>query len=215
MEGYLLGYVIGFVYVFALIFGIGLLQKLLKFDLELSRKLIHSFLGFTWVILYKFFAGNWQIVVIPIAFIIVNALSYKFKLFKMIEREDDNHCGTVYFAIAMTILMFCTLLWPETMPMSGIAVFCLTFGDGFAAIIGSKVKKKIHIRPHKTLAGTIACFIFSVIGIFVCRIFIPFEINLWKFLLIGLVSAAAELVGKGLDNFSVTFGVYAVSILLL
>jgi len=54
-----------------------------------------------------------------------------------------------------------------------------------------------------------------VIGISVCRIFIPFEINLWKFLLIGLVSAAAELVGKGLDNFSVTFGVYAVSILLL
>ena len=63
-------------------------------------------------------------------------LVYKFKLFKMIERESDegNHKGTIYFAIAISVLMGFALLFPSTIMHTGVAVFCLCFGDGFAAL---------------------------------------------------------------------------------
>jgi phytol kinase len=209
------GYILGFGYVFGIILVIGLLYKLFNIGHELARKVIHILLFYTWVILYRYFSGNIQILVIPVAFIIVNLLSYKFKLFKAIEREEDNHLGTVYFAIAITILMAATLIFKNTMPMSGIAVFCLTFGDGFASVFGTYLKPKKYIRKNKTVWGTAACFVFSFLGILLCRLFVPFEINIVKYLIIAAVSAASELVGAGLDNFSITFSVYIVSSLIL
>ncbi len=213
MNNFLIGYIAGFAYVFGIILFIGILYKVFKLNHELSRKLIHVFLCYTWVILYKYFYGSPQILVIPIAFIIVNALSYKFKLFKAIEREDENHLGTVYFAIAMTVLMIFVLIFPDTIEKSGIAVFALCFGDGFAAIVGQYGRKKI--VGNKTWLGTFACFVFSFIGIALSRLFVTFEVNIWKWLVISLISAITELCGMGLDNFSLTFSVYIASILLL
>ena len=201
-------------YDFAVIFGVGLLKMKKVLSLEDSRKVIHILLCFTWTILHHFMAGSWGILIVPVIFIAVNAASYKFHLLKMIEREgEDNHKGTIYFAVSMTLLLACATLLPQTLPLSGLGVFCLTLGDGFAAVVGQKVKSPT-IVGSKTLAGTAACFVFSLLGMVLTNFMVPTGLAFWKLLILALVSAGAELVGNRMDNFSVPLLVYAAAIFL-
>lgn len=206
---YLFGYLIGYSFLFAIILGVGALYKRLGFSGELARKLIHILICFTWLVLYKCFAGSWQILVMPISFVIINALSVKYKFFAGMEREGEkSSLGTVYYAVAITILMALTLIFEETLIPTGIAVFALSFGDGAAAIGGYYLgEKSPKITKTKTLVGSVFCFIFTVIGIYILSIFVPVELSLYEVLIISLAASALELVGHGLDNFSITLGV--------
>ena len=208
------GYLICYAYLFGVIGSCGLLKERLGLSIETSRKLIHTLIVFTWVFLYYYFWPSWQVVIVPISFIIINALSYKFKLFKMIEREDGegNHKGTIYFAVGITALMFAALAFPDTIMCTGISVFALCFGDGMAALVGSHAKTKIHIVKGKTLQGSLACVAGTVIGLFILSLITGFHIPLYAALLVGIATALLELVGHGFDNFSILFGVYAIGV---
>lgn len=212
-----IGYLVCYVYLFAVIFGVGFFKEKLGFSLETSRKIIHTLIVFTWVFLYYFFWPDWTIVIVPISFIIINALSYKFHLFKMIERDggDDNHKGTIYFAVGITALMIFALLWPQTIMATGLATFALCFGDGPAAMFGSKAKNKIIIRQGKTLQGTIACFIGALIGLYVFSAILSYRLPFGVAILLSFATALFELVGKGLDNFSILFGVYIIASIMV
>ena len=213
---FLIGYLIGYGFLFAVILGIGALYKTLRFSSELARKLIHVTICFTWLVLYRFFAGSWQILVMPVSFIVINALSIKYKFFAGMEREGEKaSLGTVYYAAAITVLMAISLVFKETLIPSGIAVFALSFGDGFAAIAGHYLgKNSPRITKNKTLVGTAACFVFTVIGIYILSIFVPVELALYEVLVIAAATSALELVGHGLDNFSITIGVMLLSTLM-
>lgn len=211
-----IGYLVCYAYLFAVIFGVGLLKKVFNFSIETSRKIIHTLIVFTWVFLYRFFWPHWQVLIVPISFIIINALSYRFHLFKMIERsnEEDNHKGTIYFAIGITALMVFALIWPQTIMATGLATFALCFGDGPAALIGTHAKNKINIRHDKTLQGTIACFLGALIGLYIFSAIMPYTLPLWVAAILSISTALLELVGKGLDNFSILFGVYLIASIL-
>ena len=213
----LTGYLLAYVYLFGVIFLIGALQKLLRFDLEISRKVIHFFIGFVWLILYRYHAGTWHFLVVPISFVVINFASYKLKIFKMFEREDEkNHYGTIYYAVSMTVMSAVSLIWPETLIPYGIAVFCLSFGDAAAALCGCYIRKGNRmLTKEKSLFGTLGAIVFSVVGIFLFLLIIPVQLQLWQILVLGVASGLLELVGKGLDNFSLTFGVLALSTLFL
>lgn len=213
---FLIGYLIGYGFLFAVILGVGALYKKLGFSSELARKLIHILICFTWLVLYKFFAGSWQILVMPVSFVIINALSIKYKFFAGMEREGEKSSpGTVYYAIAITILMAISLVFEETLIPSGIAVFSLSFGDGFAAIAGHYLgKNSPKITKTKSLVGSAACFIFTVIGIYVLSAFVPVGLAFYEVLVIALAATALELIGYGLDNFSITIGVMLLSTLM-
>ena len=213
---FLIGYLIGYGFLFAVILGIGALYKALGFSTELARKLIHVTICFTWLVLYRFFAGSWQILVMPISFIVINALSIKYKFFAGMEREGEkSSLGTVYYAVAITILMAISLIFEETLIPSGIAVFALSFGDGFAAIAGHYLgKNSPRLTKTKSLVGTAACFLFTVIGIYILSAFVPLDLAFCEVLLIGGATSALELVGHGLDNFTITIGVMLLSTLM-
>ena len=213
--GYLWGYLIGYLYLFGVILGVGAAYKVFKFPSELSRKLIHILICFTWLVLYNFFEGSWQILVMPVSFVIINALSLKFRFFKGMEREGEKSTpGTVYYAMAITLLMGMSLIWKQTLIPGGIAVFCLSFGDGFAAIAGEFFgKRSPKITKTKSLIGSAACFVFAVIGVYILSIFVPIGLSFPQVLLIGLATALLELVGMGLDNFTITLGVVALATL--
>ncbi len=206
---FLWGYLIGYGFLFAVILGAGALYKIFKFPPEVSRKIIHISICFTWIVIYKFFAGSWQCLVMPVSFIIINALSLKYHFFKGMEREGEKSTpGTVYYAMAITLLFAASLIWPETLIPGGIATFCLSFGDGFAALFGEFFgKKSPKITKTKSLVGSAACAVFSVIGIYILSIFVPVNLEFYEILLIGLATAVLELVGFGLDNFTITAGV--------
>ena len=213
----MIGYLVCYTYLFAVIFGVGIAQKLFHFTIETSRKVIHTLIVFTWMFLYIFFWDSVQIIVVPISFIVVNALSYKFKLFKMIERTDTagNHMGTIYFSVGITAMMFLALIWPSTIMATGIATFALCFGDGPAALFGSMAKNKIYIRKGKTLQGTLSCFVGTIVGVCIFALLMNYPMPMWTILIISIATALLELVGKGLDNFSILFGVYALSSTLI
>ena len=207
--GFLWGYLIGYGFLFAVILGAGALYKIFKFPPEVSRKIIHISICFTWIIIYKFFAGSWQCLVMPVSFIIINALSLKYHFFKGMEREGEKSTpGTVYYAMAITLLFASSLIWPETLIPGGVATFCLSFGDGFAALFGEFFgKRSPKITRSKSLVGSAACAVFSVIGVYILSIFVPVNLEFYEILLIGLATAVLELVGFGLDNFTITAGV--------
>ena len=92
-----MGYLIGYGFLFAVILGAGALYKIFDLRPEVSRKIIHISICFTWIVIYEFFANSWQCLVMPISFIIINALSLKYHFFKGMEREGEKSTpGTVY-----------------------------------------------------------------------------------------------------------------------
>lgn len=206
---YLWGYLIGYGFLFAVILGTGLAYKIFKFPSEVSRKIIHISICFTWIIIYKFFEGSWQSLVMPFSFIIINALSLKYHFFKGMEREGEKSTpGTVYYAMAITLLFASGLIWPETLIPGGVATFCLSFGDGFAALFGEFFgKRSPKITKSKSLIGSAACFVFSVIGVCIFSAFVPTGLEFYEILIIGLATSVLELVGWGLDNFTISIGV--------
>ena len=211
------GYLFSYMYLFGVILLIGALQKLFRFDVEISRKVIHFFIGFVWLILYRYHAGTWHFLVVPISFILINYASYKLKIFKMFEREDEkNHYGTIFYAISMTVMSGVSLIWPQTLIPYGIAVFCLSFGDAAAALCGSYIKKGNRmITKEKSLFGTLGAIVFSVVGILLFQLILPAPLELWQVLVLGVASGLLELAGKGMDNFSLPFGVLALATFFL
>jgi len=131
------------------------------------------------------------------------------------EREGEKSTpGTVYYAMAITVLMALSLIFPETLIPGGIAVFCLSFGDGFAAIAGEFFgKHSPKITKTKSLIGSAACAVFSIVGIYILSIFVPIDLSFPQVLIIGLATSVLELAGWGLDNFTISFGVVALATL--
>lgn len=212
------GYIYSYTYLFGVIFLIGLLQKLFKLRLETSRKLIHIFIGFTWLILLKYHVYTWHFIVVPFSFVLINTISYKFKIFKMYERTDEskNHYGTIYYAISMTVMAAVSLLFPQALFPYGIAVFCLSFGDGAAALFGSMFSRyNIMITKEKSVIGTSCCCIFTFLGLILFTLILPVKISIPAMLILSVSTAILELAGKGLDNFTITWGIMILSTLML
>lgn len=207
------GYVITFTYVFFLIFILGhLIQK--KTNIETSRKTIHTLLFMVWVFIDFFFKNSIHQVILPVVFLVLNALSYKFKIYKSVEREDQNHLGTIYFAVAITIVMTLAL-WNSALYLpTGVAAFCLTVGDGFAALIGYNFKSA-KIKESKSILGMGACFAASCTALYIFRFVYWPQLGIGNILIIAATAAILELTGNGLDNFTITFGTFALSYFLM
>ena len=215
-------YIVGYGYLAVVFLVVMLAGKLFRLSVEVSRKIAHILIGFTWVSLYYGFITNenalwFEVLVMPVTFILVNYLSYRYKIFTFIEREGEkNHPGTVYYAIAMTVLMTLTIFFPATVIPSGIAVFCLSFGDGAASLIGSFFGKYgPRITKTKSLIGSLACAVGAIAGVYLMMLFVPFSLPFYAVVIIGVTTAACELVGYGMDNFAIVFGVTAISTLLM
>ncbi len=203
------GYTVILTYIFFLIFAVG--PAVQKFtNTETSRKTIHTLLFAVWCLLDLFFRGTVHQILIPVLFILLNLLSYRFGIYKSIERQSDNHLGTVYFAIAVTIVMTVSYFFPAFYYPSGIAVFCLTFGDGFAALMGYNLKSR-KIFHGKSLAGFLSCFVATALSLLVFSLMYPAKLGMLSILMIAGLCAILELTDRGLDNFTIVLGTFFVS----
>lgn len=205
----LTGYLLIFGYILLLIFGLGnIVQKFTNG--ETSRKFIHIMLFMVWILIDHFLRGTIHQIIIPTVFIFLNVLSYRFQICKTIERTDGNHFGTIYFALAITAILTIAYFWPDFYLPSGIAVMCLTFGDGFAALIGYNFHSK-KLYGNKSLYGFLAAFAATVISLSVFSFFYSTGLTPVHILLLGCVTAIFELVDWGLDNFSIVFSTFFLS----
>ncbi len=194
------GYLIGYGYLAVLIGIAECLSRRTGLSREVMRKVLHCLIGLEWLVLYYCFYDTWQIVGIPASFIIVNLVSYKFNVFKSIEREKGNHLGTIYYAVAMTGMSIATALNGQLMYPFGIAVVCLSFGDAAAALMGQYCKPRVAVFG-KSLWGVIGCFIFSFAAQIALSLLLGYPLR-WQYVVaLAAICALAEVLSAhGTDN---------------
>ena len=161
-----------FITLIAIFLLIGINDKLRnsgKLNINISRKVIHTFAAPIYIFFFPFYSGSWFS---PIIAMIVPLIFFlKFLTIGLGITKDEAFVntmsrsgeprellkGTLYYTLMMMIL---TLAW-WTHPLALIAFSLLAFGDGFADIIGRNYgKKKIKVPAgEKTLEG-------SVLGMF-------------------------------------------------
>ena len=199
-----IGILVSYVAIFLVIVIAKLFEKKGK---EASRKFIHIALGNWWLIAMYFFDNVWFALFVPATFVIINYVSYKKNLIKVMERteNDKEGLGTVYYALSLLIVTFVTFKIKNN-TMLGIApIFIMSYGDGFAAVVGKLIKSpkyKIY-DTEKSIAGSLAMFIITFL---IMSIYLGLNTNLWvmKSLISSLVLTLTEAVSiRGTDNITV------------
>ena len=197
-TGYLLG------------FGYGVLCLLAAFLLSrfgvqkaITRKLVHIFIGFEWVILYAFHGATYHFLIVCLCFLALLIVAYKKKLLQMISSDGDNAPGTVYYAVSMSLMALASLINQRFILPFGLAVFVTSLGDGFAGLLGGLVKKhNPTVYKQKTLVGALANFVLSTAtALAFMMIFEDMGLTPTHCLVIGALSVGIELISVfGLDN---------------
>lgn len=177
---------------------------------EASRKFIHIMLSNWWIIAIVFFDNMYWAAALPAMFVIINYVSFKTNLIKVMERDESDEnkdsLGTVYYAISLLVLALITF-GPINNPLIGLCgILVMGYGDGLAAVIGQAVEsKKIEIFGNtKSIAGSAAMFVVT------CMILAGFlyysQASYWalKAIVVSGIMTLIELVSiKGTDNLTV------------
>ena len=115
----LIGVIISILFIVMVMVVASVLEKSGK---EITRKFIHIMVSNWWIIAMIFFDNMWWAAVVPLLFVIVNYVSYKSDLIKVMEREEGSEnkdsLGTVYYAISLLILALITF-GPRKNPLIG------------------------------------------------------------------------------------------------
>ena len=172
---------------------------------EISRKYVHIMLCNIWII-YLLFIDSLAIgCILPALFVVINTLSYKFKLIKSMEREENDGFGTIYYAISILITVIFS--YGLDNPVFGtIGILSMGYGDGLAAVVGKNVKgPKYKIgNTTKSLAGSTTMFIVTLIISSIVLYVVGAEYFLLKGVLMSIVATILEAISiKGLDNITV------------
>ena len=205
-----IGIVVSYIYIAIII----VLAKFFeKFGKEASRKFIHIMLGNWWCIAMYFFSNVWSAAFVPATFVIINYLSYKKDIIKVMERDEESKdgLGTVYYAISLLILSIVTFGILKRPDLGLIPIIVMAYGDGLAAVIGKKIKsKKYNIgNTQKSIAGSLTMFIVSMIAISIYLIYIGSGLWLAKTIIISIVITIVEAISvKGMDNITVPIGMF-------
>ncbi len=209
-------------YIYSLLYGVACLLLAfvaykLGLDKKYTRKIVHILVGFEWLILYLFMGVSVHFVAVCLIFTALVMFAYFSKTMPMISSDSENAAGTVYYCISMTVMAIISLFVKDAVLSFGVAVFCTSFGDGFAGIAGQSIKShNPKIYQNKTLFGILANFAFSFITALIFVLVFDFDADFKYMLLIAGIAAEVELfVGKGLDNIALPLSVFSASLLAL
>lgn len=180
---------------------------------EVTRKYIHIMLSNIWFISLAFFDNFIIAAILPMLFVIINSLSYKYNLIKIMEREDKKEgIGTVYYAISLTILSLVTFyINKPILALPGILI--MGYGDGLAAVVGQSIKSKSFniFGSTKSIAGSTTMFIVSLIISVLIFAFVGVDYLIGKSILIAFIATILEAISvKGLDNITVPIIITAI-----
>lgn len=215
-----LGIIVSYLYIALVIIGAKIFEKKGK---EASRKFIHIMLGNWWIIAMYFFTNVWFAVLVPATFVVINYLSYKKNLIKVMERDEQDGLGTVYYAVALLVLAIVSFGILKKPSLGLIPTLVMAYGDGLAAIIGKNIKSKKYklSDTKKSFAGSATMFVISTLLIGGYLAFyhtgVFWRTAHWSTVtcLMGFAITAIEAVsGKGWDNITVPLATLAMLILI-
>ena len=186
-------------------------EKMLYKHPKLGRKILHIMVGNIIFLLPIFQTREVMAFVAAAPFIIFTFLISPHTPIKSIRGKTSaagHGMGLVYYAISWTVLAY---VFFDYKVVIAIGIIAMSYGDGFASLIGSRYGKKIFniYDNQKSYLGSFTMIIISFVMLLVALWFYDFPITLkaMVFLLfIALFSAIAEIITpKGLDNLSVPF----------
>lgn len=212
LKGYLIAFAYGIfcLLLSAVVYKLGLPKVF-------TRKIVHILVGFEWVILYKFHGATYHFLIVCLAFLALLIVVAKKDLMPMISSDSDNAPGTVYYAVSMSIMAFVCLFLPSFMIPFGIAVFCTSFGDGFAAIIGQAIRKyNPNVYKNKSLFGTLANLVLCALTVIAFDRIFDLDLGILSAFLIAVFAVELEMfTGRGLDNITLPLGTFLFSAFLM
>ena len=215
-----IGILVSYVYIALVIIGAKIFEKKGK---EASRKFIHIMLGNWWFIAMYYFTNVWFAAFVPATFVIINYISYKKDLIKVMERDVQDGLGTVYYAISLLILVIVSFGVYKEPSLGLIPNLVMAYGDGLAGLLGRMIKSKRYklSDTKKSVAGSITMFVISTLLIGGYLLYWHKEI-FWSTphwplvaVLIGFAITAIEAISeKGTDNITVPLGTLCMLLLI-
>ena len=208
----LIGLGVSYAFVAAVLVLASLLQRVFSISPGVTRKIIHISVCHWWLLLMYFFDTLAFAVIGPISFIIINYLSYRFRLMPAMELEDNRkNLGTVYFPISLLVLVLLSYLDVIPIYAGAVGILIMGYGDGFASLLGECCggRKIVFWGGTKSLLGSSAMFLLSaLVTIIITWYFHPYGRDIPMLLLVAAVTAASAtavelLTPLGLDNITV------------
>ena len=208
ITGDIAGVVLVYLYVAILLLTT---EKILdKFPTDINRKILHIMVG-NIAFLLPIFETAWVMAFVAAGpFILFTYLMSPHSPIKKMKGKtsDAGHgMGLVYYAIAWSVLAY---IFFDHMEVIAIGILAMSYGDGFASVIGSRFgKHKFNIwGDEKSFIGSITMFFFTllmiVVALFYYDVSILERIPILVFISIG-VTYVEGVSPKGLDNLSVPF----------
>lgn len=210
----LIGILISILFIVCIMIAAKVFEKSGK---EVTRKFIHIMVSNWWIIAMVFFDNMWCAAIVPTIFVIVNYISYKSDLIKVMEREDGEEnkdsMGTVYYAFSLLVLSLITFgplaskiepFYSKLIGLCGAVV--MGYGDGLAAVIGQRFKSKEYKigDSKKTVAGSIAMFVITLMIMIGFYYYVGASYWIIKAIIVSVIMTIIEAVSpKGTDNISV------------
>jgi dolichol kinase len=186
-------------------------EKLLEKYPTTGRKFLHIMTGNIAFLLPIFETREIMAFIAAGPFILFTFLMSPYTPIKSIRGKTSSAghgMGLVYYAITWTILAY---LFFDNMVVIAIGILAMSYGDGFASLIGSRfgqIKFDIYSN-QKSYLGSISMFFFSFIMFIVALYFYEISITftiVFILAIVALSSMVAEIITpKGLDNLSVPF----------
>jgi phytol kinase len=205
------GLLISFSFVFAFIGIAQLLLKAGRLSPSVTRKVVHIGVAHWWLIAMVFF-DRWEFAIVgPVAFIFINLASYLFRLFPAMEHERRRkNLGTIYFPVALLVMVLATWAGPIPIWMGGLGILVLGWGDGLASVVGEARERSVLrlLGNGKSAAGSLTMFVVSAVVtlVFVLVFTDPGTAPAVAIMVAStaLIATAVELVTPfGLDNLTV------------
>lgn len=189
-------------------FLIVLSEKILAKYPTISRKILHIMVGNIVFILPVFQTREAMVFGAAAPFIAFTFLISPSSPIKSKSRvsQAGHGFGLVYYAISWTVLAY---LFFEHLWVVGAGILAMSYGDGFASIIGVRFGRRSFqiFRDRKSLEGSLAMFLTTMPMLLVNALFYSLPITLrllTAFFLICLVATITEmLTPRGLDNLTV------------
>ena len=199
---------IAFIYV-VVIFIIS--EKVLNTAPEVSRKFLHIMIG-NLIFIMPFFSDMWGLLVVTVPTTIVLFFLTDYSPIKIENKvtESGHVLGLFFYALIWSVLLF--IFHDDNLWIVAMAIAALVYGDGFAALIGSKFGRTKYTvwGGEKSLEGSLTMFVVvSVVSVFVWMFYVSLgyplpEFNLWAILGISAVATICEALSYGgIDNITV------------
>lgn len=202
------GLAVSYLFVFGILGFAGLLLRTGLVSSFTSRKIVHIGVSHWWFIAVYFFEHTFIAVIGPLSFVALNYISYRKHLFAAMEDpEHEKNLGTVYFPIALLILVLWSWAGELSFTQGGVAMAALGYGDGLAALAGRKLGHTSFQAPggHKTFVGVAVMMVavFSVSAFLIAGANTGAPVLLTAGI-IALVATSTEIMTPwGLDNLTI------------